>query len=75
MNRDLNARPRTTYMVRLRNPNPMVRKPNDEPFHHGAHEGGHDEPHNDPNKHDDATHGEGHVMRLPVLNNRTGVMA
>ncbi|MCA9306764.1 MAG: TAT-variant-translocated molybdopterin oxidoreductase [Phycisphaerales bacterium] len=71
----LNARPRTTYMVRLRNPNPMVRKPNDEPFHHGAHEGGHDEPHNDPNKHDDATHGEGHVMRLPVLNNRTGVMA
>jgi Fe-S-cluster-containing dehydrogenase component len=38
----LNTRPRTTHMVRLRNPNPAIRTPNDNPFHHGAH---HDEPH------------------------------
>ncbi|MGP1308859.1 MAG: TAT-variant-translocated molybdopterin oxidoreductase [Phycisphaerales bacterium] len=42
----LNTRPRTTHMVRLRNPNPAIRTPNDNPFHHGAehHEGDHAAP-------------------------------
>jgi molybdopterin-containing oxidoreductase family iron-sulfur binding subunit len=37
----LNTRPRTTHMVRLRNPNPAIRTPNDNPFHHGAHDADH----------------------------------
>ena len=36
----LNTRPRTTHMVRVRNPNPAIRTPNDNPFHHGDHSSG-----------------------------------
>ncbi|MEX2218389.1 MAG: TAT-variant-translocated molybdopterin oxidoreductase [Phycisphaerales bacterium] len=43
----LNTRPRTTYMVRVANPNPALRRPEEDPFgHHGVHGhegGGHDD--------------------------------
>ena len=42
----LNTRPRTRHQVRVRNPNPRLRKPVVDPFHHGGHEGsGPSEPH------------------------------
>src|SRR5690606_36081315 len=37
----LNTRPRTTHMVRMRNPNPAIRTPNDNPFHHADHSNDH----------------------------------
>jgi hypothetical protein len=37
----LAVRPRTTYMVRVNNPNPKIRPNNDNPFGtHGEHQGG-----------------------------------
>ena len=47
----LNTRPRTTYKVSLSNPNPKLRKPVEDPFHHGH--GGHGE-------HDDHGSDDGH---------------
>jgi molybdopterin-containing oxidoreductase family iron-sulfur binding subunit len=37
----LNTRPRTSHLVLVKNPNPALRKPVDEPFHHGGHDEGH----------------------------------
>ena len=33
----LNTRPRTTYQLSMSNPNPKIRKPVEDPFHHGGH--------------------------------------
>jgi molybdopterin-containing oxidoreductase family iron-sulfur binding subunit len=60
----LNIIPRTTYQLRVRNPNESLRphSPNN-PFEHHGHEGGHE------TEHESEPHGEGHVMSLPVLSN------
>ncbi len=72
----LNTRPRTTHMVRMRNPNPTLadaaRKARwEQPFHHGAH-GGHAEPAHGTHTEKKA---EGHVMSLPILNAGNGALA
>ncbi len=71
----LNTRPRTTHLVRVRNPNPKIRAPRIDPFgHHGGGHGGHEEHGHDDHGHEgshDAGGGvkpAGHVMSLPVLN-------
>ena len=56
----LNANPRTTHQIRLRNPNPAITRPElHNPLGHGSeHEAG---------SPTGAHHDEGHVMSLPVL--------
>jgi molybdopterin-containing oxidoreductase family iron-sulfur binding subunit len=69
----INTRPRTSHLLRIRNPNPKLRKPIEDPFHaHGDH--GHDHGGGD-HDHSHEPKGEGHVMSLPVLNIRSGVLA
>ena len=77
----LNTRPRTTYKVSLSNPNPRLRTPVTDPFHHGGHgsEGEHGAEESgghalfiDPlKKHDDS----GYAGSLRVLGAAVGVHA
>ena len=64
----LNTRPRTSYLVSVKNPNPKLREPVSNPFHHGAdghgngvedggHEGGHGGGHEAPASHEEKKHG------------------
>ena len=87
----LATRPRTTYMIEVKNPNPRLRTPVEDPFHHGPHEGGehhedsHDdgpaEPHTDAGRSlflRDAGHAaldRGYALSLRVLGAATGVHA
>ncbi|MEM9082943.1 MAG: 4Fe-4S dicluster domain-containing protein, partial [Planctomycetota bacterium] len=87
----LNTRPRTDYLMRIRNPNLNYVKhlaslepkedsgPNTkrvESWSSPFHHGDHDSYGSEHEAHDDPHHDEGHVMRLPVLSNNTqGVLA
>ncbi|MBX3367491.1 MAG: TAT-variant-translocated molybdopterin oxidoreductase [Phycisphaeraceae bacterium] len=57
----LNTRPRTSHMVRVSNPNPKLRKPVEDPFHHGHGDHGHGDHGHDHDGHADA-HGNGHAF-------------
>lgn len=58
----LNTRPRTTHMMRVRNPNEAIRVYDlHDPMAHGAHAGGHDEGHAEPHEGGHEPAGEGHA--------------
>ncbi len=68
----LSTKPRTTYMVKLRNPNPAIRATHEDPFHHGGgHETHSDETHT--GNHDDGHADAGVILRLPVLTSTGGL--
>ncbi|MBN8643803.1 MAG: TAT-variant-translocated molybdopterin oxidoreductase [Planctomycetes bacterium] len=80
----LNTRPRTSHMVRVRNPNPKIRVPRADPFgghgsHGGGHGGGHGGDHGDGHGDGHGGHTEakpaGHLMSLPVINSKPIVTA
>ena len=75
----LNTRPRTSHMVRVRNPNPAIRTPRVDPFGHhgGGHDDhGHDQHHGSEGEQHGETKPAGHVMSLPILNStRAGALA
>jgi hypothetical protein len=62
----LNTRPRTTYMVRVMNPNPRIRKPVEDPFGHG-HDDHHDDAGHDGHGHSSAGSGEPGMSRSAFL--------
>jgi len=77
----LNVRPRTTYKVSLSNPNPKLRAPVDDPFHHGGEHGSEGEHEAQDNGHasfiDKLKKNEdsGYAVSLRVLGAPAGVLA
>ena len=55
----LNTRSRTTHMIDVRNPNPRLRTPVEDPFHHGGH-GDHHDDHGHDGHNGDGHNGDGH---------------
>jgi molybdopterin-containing oxidoreductase family iron-sulfur binding subunit len=82
----LNTRPRTTHMVRVNNPSPLLRKPVKDPFgphghhHHHDHDHDHGHEHDHDHGHEDKKKGafvdparrgrDGYVLSLAVLGGR-----
>ena len=54
----LNTRPRTSYLMGVKNPNPKLRAPVENPQDHGHHDHGHDHDHDG---HDHKHDGKGHT--------------
>ncbi|MEL7473015.1 MAG: TAT-variant-translocated molybdopterin oxidoreductase [Planctomycetota bacterium] len=82
----INTRPRTSHLLKVRNPNPVLRTPVADPFHHGGHGDDHGDDHgndhgaNHDGDHGGTTHDDGHgeehsrgprTLSLPVLLDQT----